>query len=469
VIRPHFRHRLIFIALASGLVLAPLAFGGSTDWFTAVFAVTVGALAIAWSATALIAPNQSQIRVRPIALPVVLFCVAVLWCFVQATFPISETLAHPAWNDAGHLLGEPVSLVLSVNPEASLAGAMRLTGYGFVFLLCYQFAGDEPRAIRLLALIAAAGAIYSIYGVALELSGSGFVLWYERAFEVGNLSSTFPNRNAFASYATLCLLSGFMLLYRRSIRHDDRTKGRQQLIAAVAGHYFRRNGWLLYACTALFVAILLTHSRAGLITALIAFLVFAVSATFGARHRSATIAGCLFIGISAATLFAVTGGPTIKRFDKIEAATIERVEIYRLTAQAISDRPLLGTGLGTFSDVFPAYRSATLRPRIDFAHDSYLENALEMGVPAAFVFYGSFAMLLSLFIRALVSRRGIPAYPALGIAVLMAACFHSLFDYAIQFPAVAISLAAVLGIAAAQSVGAPRSTKTVTAHTERRM
>jgi len=114
----------------------------------------------------------------------------------------------------------------------------------------------------------------------------------------------------------------------------------------------------------------MTHARAGLMTVLVAFLAFAISATCGAKHRSTTFAGWLLIAISAATLFAIAGGPTIKRFDKFQAASVERIEIYRLTAEAISDRPLLGTGLGTFSDVFPAYRSPTLRPQIDFAHDS---------------------------------------------------------------------------------------------------
>lgn len=466
---PHFWHRLVFIAVAAGLVLAPLAFGGSTSWFTDAFAVAAGAITVAWSAIALISPAQSQIRLRPVLAPACLFFAVVLWCFVQATFPVSDSFAHTTWNEAERLLGAPVSRVLSVNPEASLAGAMRLAGYGFVFLLCYQFASNEPRAIRLLALITAAGALYSVYGIALELTGSRFVLWYERPFEIGNLSSTFPNRNAFASYAILCLLCGFMLLYRRTIRHDDRTKGRRQLIAAVIRHYFRRNGWLLYACGALFVAILLTHSRAGLFAALIAFLTFAVSATCGAKHRSTTIAGWLLLAISAATIFAMAGGPTIKRFDRIQAASAERIEIYRLTAEAISDRPLLGTGLGTFRDVFPAYRSAALHPPIDFAHHSYLENALEMGVPGAVVFYGSFATLFLIFMRALFSRRRLPSYPALGIAALLAACFHSLFDYAIQFPAVAISLAAILGIAAAQSVSRPASIEPAAEHTDRRI
>jgi O-antigen ligase len=237
----------------------------------------------------------------------------------------------------------------------------------------------------------------------------------------------------------------------------------------VAGHYFRRNGWLLYACAALFVAILLTHSRAGLFTALVAFLAFAVGATCSAKHRSTTLAGWVLIAISAATLLAIAGGPTIKRFDRIQAASVERIEIYRLTAEAISDRPLLGTGLGTFSDVFPAYRSATLRPRIDFAHDSYLENALEMGIPGAIVFYGSFAALLFIFMRALISRHRLPSYPALGLAALLAACFHSLFDYTIQFPAVAISLAAILGIATAQSVNRPPSVEPTAEHTDRRI
>lgn len=447
-----FWHRSVFITLASGLVLAPLAFGGTPGWFTNVFSAVAGTLALIWSATALVRPDIHRVRLRPVLVPVCLVGGTILWCFAQASLPISETIAPAAWGDAARLLARPVTPMLSVNPEASLAGAMRLTGYAIVFLLCYQFAGDEARAFRLLSSIAAAGAIYAVYGICLELTDSRLVLWFDRTFEPDNLSSTFPNRNAFASYATLCLLCGLALLYRRQVRHEDIASGWRRATVAIVRYYFRRNGWLFYAAAVLFIAILWTHSRAGLATAIVAFLVFAASAAGSTGRRWTAVGGGVLIVAGVVAALAIAGSPTTKRFGKIQAASAERMEIYRLTIDAVSDRPFLGTGLGTFSDVFAAYRSATLRPDIDFAHNSYLENALEMGLPAVIVFYGGLVALFLIFLRALTSNRGGRLYPALGIAALSAEGFHSLFDYATQFPAVAISLSAILGIAAAQSV-----------------
>lgn len=440
------------MALASGLALSPLAFGGTAGWFTAFLAVAAGGLALAWSAIAFAAPDLPRSRLGPVLVPACLTGAAILWCFVQAFLPVAESIAPAQWGDAARLLGRTLPPMLSLNPEASISGAMRLAAYGIVFLLCYQFAADEACARRLLVLVTVAGTAYAAYGIWLELSGSGLVLWFDRTFEPGNLSSTFPNRNAFASYATLCLLGGFTLLHRRRVRQGDLSSGWRRATVSVVRYYFHRNGWLFYAVTVLFVAILWTHSRAGLATAIVAFLAFAACAAGGARYRRIAAGGSLVVVAVAVAIFAVAGGGTVERFGKIEAATAERIEIYRLTIGAIADRPLLGTGLGTFSDVFPAYRSAALRPQIDFAHNSYLENALEMGIPAALLFYGGLAALFVVFLRALFRHRGAHSYPALGIAALAAAGFHALFDYAVQFPAVAITLAALLGVAAAQSV-----------------
>lgn len=457
-----------FFVLVAGLVLVPLAFGGTTGWFTNAFAVIAGTLGIIRAISTALRPDAQPADFRAIVIPAGLFGIAVLWCFAQAWLPVSDTVAHEAWRDAADLLDRDVTPVLSLNPEASIAGALRLAGYGIVFFLCFQVASDETRAIRLLMFIAGAGAVYALYGIGLEITESTRVLWYARTFEDGNLSSTFPNRNAFASYAALCLLSGCLVAYRRRIRLGDTGNGWRRALVALVRYYFPRNGWFLYVSVALFVAILLTHSRAGLATAVVAFAVFASCAARGTGVRSAATAGSALIALCAIALFWILGGTTVERFDKIEAAWIERLEIYRLTVTAILDRPLLGTGLGTFQDVFPAYRTAMLRANIEFAHNSYLENALEMGVPAAAALYGALTALFFMFVRALITKRTAHPYPALGISVITAVFFHSLFDYAIQFPAVTISLAAILGIAAAQSFGDDRTDRSAADHADRR-
>lgn len=452
------RHRPVFIALAAGLALMPLAFGGTTSWFTNLFAIYVGVLTLAWaiaksSGSAGPAPHTPD--TRRLLMPAALMTIAILWCFAQAWIPAPPGIAHATWAEVTSLLGTadtPARFsAISVNAEASVAGAVRLTGYGLVFMLCYQFAMVERRAAFLLSLIAATGTIYALYGIGLQLSESSYVLWYERDFEPGNLSSTFPNRNAFADYAALCLICGCALMYRRRLRYEDLSRGWRRATVAVSLFYLRRSGWLIYAAAILFTAILMTHSRGGLIVTVLALGAFAACTTGSALNRRFALSGAVSIGAVAALLFSIAGSNTSDRFAKIEAASAERIEIFRLTLEAIGDRPLLGTGLGTFSDIFAAYRTEELLPRIDFAHNSYLENALEMGLPTAAAFYTALLILFFRFLRSLGWNRQAHPYPALGVSAMTIAFFHSLFDYADQFPAVAITLAAILGIAAARS------------------
>lgn len=455
---PDTQQKPVFAALAFGLVFAPLAFGGTTDWFTNVFAVYIGITVLVWALSASLKPAHPAADIQHILLPGTLVGLAILWCFSQAWIPVPSGIAHSAWSEAATILRTPdtapLNPAISVNREASVAGATRLTGYAMVFFLCYQFAAVERRAARLLALIVAAGAAYALYGIGLELSGSSYVLWYERDFEPGNLSSTFPNRNAFADYAALCLMCGCALMYRRQLRHEDLSRGWQRATVAISLFYLRRNGWVVYAAVLLFIAILMTHSRGGLIVTMLALAVFVACAARSALNRRSALIGAAIIAAGTGLLFGIAGSATSDRFIKIEAASFERLEIFRLTIDAISDRPWLGTGLGTFSDIFAAYRSEKLLPQIDFAHNSYLENALEMGVPAATVFYAGLMVLFVGFIRRLRHSRETHPYPALGIAAMTIAFFHSLFDYADQFPAVAITLVAILGIAAARSFSA---------------
>lgn len=398
---PIFWQRTTFTLIAAGVCLAPLAFGGTTGWFTDLFAAITGMLGLVWSATTAFRPDLQPASIRRLRIPLGLLALSVAWCFVQAWFPAPLSLAHSAWREASVIFALPVGSTLSLNPEASVAGALRLAGYGVVFLLCYQYATDERRAVRLLSLITLAGAVYALYGIILHTTGSDHVLWYERNFEDGNLSSTFPNRNAFASYATLCLICCFTLLYRRQLRLEDLSAGWRIATVAIFRYYVGRNWWLVYAAVALFAAIVLTHSRAGLATAIVAFLVFALCATRRARYRRIVLAGSIISAVCAGALLYVAGTAAVGRFGKLQSAATERMEIYRLTVDAIADRPVLGTGLGTFADVFPAYRSALLKPTIDFAHNSYLENALEMGVPAATVFYAALIILFLMFVKEL--------------------------------------------------------------------
>ena len=95
---------------------------------------------------------------------------------------------------------------------------------------------------------------------------------------------------------------------------------------------------------------------------------------------------------------------------------------------AIGDRPVWGHGLGAFHDMFGPYlKQEAAVAEWNYAHNSYLENAFEMGLPAAVLFYLSLGIIgLRMFYGVLTRRRG-QRFPVFAMACFAAAAFHALF------------------------------------------
>ena len=89
--------------------------------------------------------------------------------------------------------------------------------------------------------------------------------------------------------------------------------------------------------------------------------------------------------------------------------------------------------------------------RFTKAHNTYLENALELGVPAAAALVLSVALLARQCLRALRRRRGVFVYGWMACCGTVLVGCHSTVDFSLQIPAVAVLYAAILGTGCSQS------------------
>jgi O-antigen ligase len=113
---------------------------------------------------------------------------------------------------------------------------------------------------------------------------------------------------------------------------------------------------------------------------------------------------------------------------------------------------LLGQGLGGFRDAFRAHIPPALTgEEWDMAHSSYLENAYELGLPAAVLFYVAIAVVLVRLWRGTGVRRTNRGLPAFAFAVGVVGALHATVDFSLQIPAVAALFAFCLGLGWAQS------------------
>jgi O-antigen ligase len=141
------------------------------------------------------------------------------------------------------------------------------------------------------------------------------------------------------------------------------------------------------------------------------------------------------------------------KFETNGVSSNSRLDIHAAVQPMIADHPLLGTGLGSFPTAFQAYRPSTMSPDeiIDKAHNSYLEFAAEMGVPALLVLMGALGWVGLQLYRGMRDRRERYVIPTLGFAVWLLGGIYSLVDFPLQIPALTALFVALMVICVSQS------------------
>jgi len=142
----------------------------------------------------------------------------------------------------------------------------------------------------------------------------------------------------------------------------------------------------------------------------------------------------------------LAGEETLGRFADAEVHALNRLAYYRTTWEAIWDRPLLGTGYGTYADAFKAYNHpGTGTYFLDKAHSTYLQMVMELGWPAAAALYAGLALVV---LSSLQGRSAVHAAVLTSCSALVAV--HSLVDFSLEMPANAATYALLLGVGCAQ-------------------
>ncbi len=176
------------------------------------------------------------------------------------------------------------------------------------------------------------------------------------------------------------------------------------------------------------------------------------------RDRSAGggpawVVSILAIAVLMLGVVELSGARLMGRLLKQGLETDARFETYARTWEAVRDYLYLGSGLGTFQDVFTAYRLELSPGRQvwDKAHNDYLELLLGLGLPAATLVLLSFAGLFFRAIRGFFARHRDAHYAAIAASACVLVSLHSLVDFSLQIQANALAFALLLGLGLAQS------------------
>jgi O-antigen ligase len=227
-------------------------------------------------------------------------------------------------------------------------------------------------------------------------------------------------------------------------------------ILAFVEHFTGRAGLLLVISIALVVALMLTASRAGIVSAFAGCMTLAVLRMRKRRRGQAGLprfSALAIISILFLVALELSGSTVSARLMDGDLESGGRLDVYRMTLKAIAENFWMGTGFGTFQDAFPVFRDDILTYGLiwDKAHNDYLELVLGLGVPAAVLFLLGVAILIARTVRGYFSRRRDSIFCCVAVSVSAIAIAHSLLDFSMQIQAIAMAYSMLLALGVAQS------------------
>jgi len=288
-------------------------------------------------------------------------------------------------------------------PQKSLESSLFMVGALGFFLFLSRFSdADQERLLNFLMV----GLFVNLVAATVELSYGHGATAGKDVFPYSLGAGLFTNRNHFSSlvYAMIPMLA-YLTLWRR------------RLPAAYLG-------FLILMLLVLFAA----GSRAGM--AIATTLAIVGLLWFWPRTQSPARK----LAILATGVFVIAGIAWWFGFDS-SIQNASRSVFYATTWRAIQDHWLAGTGLGTFTLIYPSYERTgqIVSVYANHAHDEYLELWLETGLAGLVLIGGFCALVVRHF-----SRSGLAEASFIAIVAIM---LHSLVDYPLRTFGLAIPFA----------------------------
>jgi putative inorganic carbon (HCO3(-)) transporter len=445
--------RVIFYTLLVLIVISSTPYGIVNPWRGAVEAIYecgVFILGALWMIEGILSGSWVT-RKHLLLIP---FLLLIIFAYLQTislgSSPDSTGLSVPAWQ------------AISFDPYETRLMVLKLLAYALALGILLRYT-STPGRLRVLVLtiigIGVASALFGILRQTTQQDAPGFL--FPSVLLNGGYGQ-FVNRNHFAFLMEMAL--GLSLGF----------------IASGGG---RRERVLVYLTVAIpiWVALVLSNSRGGILSMLCQLLLLALmftvvrnqgqSKALGGKTDSRlagirdsfilrlTLGACLL----AATLIGIvwTGGEeTVSRFEKIKDEIsveaeetvygVRRKEIWGATWRMIKDHPLTGVGLGGYWTAIPQYHRASGKMTPQQAHNDYLEYLASVGLIGLLILGWAIFLFIKYAREGLRSSEPFRRAACFGaITGLFGISIHSLVDFGLHIPINALVCLALVSIAIA--------------------
>ena len=329
---PETRQWLPILAGVSALLFfAVLSFGAVEEWAISTLEVGLAFLFLLWATQQLI---SGEVRIQRSALyaPALLFGAVVL---------------------------TQCALNVSAYRYVTMIGARQYLAYGMLLFLAIQSVNRAQSSKFIAWSFTVFGSALAIFAIVQHLTSNGKIYWLRTLTAGGSIFGPYVNHDHYAGLmemlAPVPLVLGLTSLM---------TGGKRVLILF---------GGILMAST-----IMLSQSRAGAASFLVemALLLGLVLAQRKDRRPAVMLGAFCLLALTFVTWL----GTADLWHHYVEPRDWMRLAVTRDGVRMFGCKPLLGWGLGTFTTVYPQFRSFYTNLFVNAAHNDYLQVLVETGL-----------------------------------------------------------------------------------------
>jgi len=346
------------------------------------------------------------------------------------TYELRQSLANAIPQSAIHNPQFPISFVPFIT-KIEFYKWLTLIAF-LLFLLHWKYFGDEFRVTnQLIAVIFLVGVFESLYGMFEFFSGHQHILNLKG---ISSVTGTFINRNYFAGYLLMVIPLSMGFFFSREALHAVRFKGWRQRLSSLDG----KTLLIGFGIMVMILGLIFSASRMGILSLLLSFTLISILFKNPQRGKGFSKTTILILGLAVLWALWIGLDAVIGRFFNVSEDLKWRWTTWEDTFKVVKDYPILGTGLGTFSQMFPMYKSFHMRRFVSHAENDFLQLASEVGLIGMGILL---ILFIFLFVRAVSGIRSMSVkdsgrYIGIGGLVgILALMFHSMVERNLQVPA----------------------------------
>jgi O-antigen ligase/tetratricopeptide (TPR) repeat protein len=430
--------------LVALLAFMPLAFGARAAWSEEIVIILSGIIAICFSLK-LLYRRQEGIVWTWCYIPIALFlALAVFQLISLPTFlvsMISPNTARLKTELLSDLLGvDGLKLMpISFYPNATKHDLRLVLSAGAVFIVVLNVFRHPAQIKRLLLAITLIGGIVASIALAQDIFGNGRIYWLVATPNGIANSGPFINHNHYGQFMNLSFGAGLGWL---CVRLHERFGGSKRTPPAVLEYLSSGSAkvfWLVVLIMSVGAAtVFVSLSRGGMASMLIVAAFTTMILTWKQSLKGAAWV-IVIVALTAFTWVLYIGFDAVyERF-----GTLSRFQGYAFRWQILKDLvasykqfPLFGTGLGTYSVVYPMFSRANSPLLFTHAEDEYAQVASETGI-VGLVLLIVFGIIVGVSYVRNIRKADSPICSAayglgFGIGAIL---IHSLSDYGQHVPA----------------------------------